>query len=151
MKRAYADVDALRRAGKRLGEILQPGDAVALEGPLGAGKTTLVQGIAEGLGVKEPVTSPTFTLMNVYEGRLPLYHLDVYRLEDPARLELLGYEPDQAETGVTLVEWADKMWPFWSDDVLRVQLRHLPAGRELEARALGRNSEKRLDAWAKNH
>ncbi len=143
--------EALVEAGRRLGALLQPGDAVALEGPLGAGKTTLIQGIAAGLDVTDDVNSPTFALMNVYAGRTPVYHLDVYRLSDPKRLDLLGYDPEVAEQAVSLVEWADKWWPFWSDDVLRVRLEPAAAprpGRRLTAEALGPNSAERLAAWS---
>jgi tRNA threonylcarbamoyladenosine biosynthesis protein TsaE len=142
--------EALRESGRRLGALLQPGDAVAFEGPMGAGKTTLIQGIAIGLGVDEDVTSPTFALMNVYRGRVPVYHLDVYRLDDPKRFALLGYEAEQAEMSVTLVEWADKWWPFWDDDVLRISLAVEGEGRALLAEALGPRSAHRLEAWRKS-
>lgn len=139
-------------AGERLGRLLQPGDAVAIEGLLGAGKTTLVQGICRGLEVTGEVASPTFALMNVYHGCLPVYHLDVYRLQDERRLALLGYEPELAASGVTLVEWADKVWPFWTSDVLRVRLAFDAdasggQGRRLQAEALGPRSAQRLAFW----
>lgn len=149
MIRAFSDAEALQKAGRRLGVILQAGDAVALEGPLGAGKTTFTQGVCAGLGAAGEVASPTFALMNVYEGRLPVYHLDLYRLDDPARLRQLGYEADLAESGVTLVEWADKHWPFWTDDVLRIRLEYLPDGRRLTAEAGGARAAAVLDLWAK--
>lgn len=95
----------MRDLGAALGEAAQSGDRLLLEGPFGAGKTTLVQGIARGLGVQEPVTSPSFVLENQYQGRLRLYHLDLYRLE---RLDPLFYE-ELAEhlfgDGVAVVEW----------------------------------------------
>lgn len=148
-----ANADETLAAGERLGRLLQPGDAVALEGPLGAGKTTLVQGICRGLEVAGEVASPTFALMNVYQGRLPVYHLDVYRLQDARRLALLGYEPELAASGVTLVEWADMLWPFWTSDVLRVRLsfdadaQGGAVGRRLQAEALGPRSAQRLASW----
>jgi tRNA threonylcarbamoyladenosine biosynthesis protein TsaE len=100
----------LTEYGITLGRLLQPGDVVALIGELGSGKTTLAQSIAEGLGVMEPVTSPTFTIINEYEsGRLPLYHFDVYRLKSPEEMESLGYEEYFFGSGVTIVEWADRV------------------------------------------
>jgi len=81
-------------------------------GELGAGKTTLVQGLAEGLGVKGWITSPTFTLIQEYHGRHPLYHLDLYRLEDPEEIWDLGLEECLKGSGVTVVEWGDRLGPF---------------------------------------
>lgn len=81
---------------------------MALEGPLGAGKTTLVKGIAEALGVAEPITSPTFTIVSEYAGRLPLYHVDLYRVGSHEEIELLGLEELLYGSGVSVVEWSDK-------------------------------------------
>ena len=80
------------RLGALLGALLQPGDVVLLEGSLGAGKTALTQGIGAGMGVGGAINSPTFTLLKEYEGRLPLYHFDLYRIEDPEELFALGFE-----------------------------------------------------------
>ena len=96
-----------KRLGNLLGKLAQPGDIFCLNGDLGAGKTHLSQGIAAGLGVKEHVTSPTFTLINEYQGRLPLYHMDVYRLGGAGDMEDLGYEEYFYSEGVSLVEWAN--------------------------------------------
>lgn len=100
-----------RRIGARIGQVLRPGDVLGLVGELGAGKTCLVQGIAEGLGVPPSyiVTSPTFTLINDYPGRLPLAHVDVYRLGGIADLEEMGLEEYFAGKGVVVVEWAEKI------------------------------------------
>jgi len=97
--------------GRKLGSLLKAGDVVALIGELGAGKTTLAQGIARGLGVGEhcAVASPTFTLINEYQGRVPLYHLDFYRIDSPGDCINLGLEEYLYGEGVALVEWADKM------------------------------------------
>ena len=79
--------------GRRFGEKAQPGEVYALDGDLGAGKTVWAKGFAEGLGIREPVNSPTFTILQVYEnGRLPLYHFDVYRIADPEEMDEIGYE-----------------------------------------------------------
>ncbi|MFA6169311.1 MAG: tRNA (adenosine(37)-N6)-threonylcarbamoyltransferase complex ATPase subunit type 1 TsaE [Candidatus Margulisiibacteriota bacterium] len=95
--------------GTRIGSILQANDLIALTGTLGAGKTTLIQGIAAGLGVKDYVTSPTFIIINEYQGRLPLYHFDLYRLEDLGSIEELGVEEYFQRGGVCLIEWAERM------------------------------------------
>ncbi len=97
--------------GRRLGELLGPGDVLALRGPLGSGKTTLTKGLAEGLGVEEPrwVTSPTFVLVHQYEGRVPVYHIDAYRLRSAADAEALGMEEMFFGDGVTVIEWAERI------------------------------------------
>jgi len=88
---------------------LQPGAVLALIGDLGAGKTCFVQGLAEGLQVTGPVNSPTYTLVNEYEGRLPLYHMDVYRLNDPEEALDFGLNEYLYGRGVTVIEWADRL------------------------------------------
>ncbi len=97
--------------GRFLGQNLQPGDLVALFGELGAGKTCLTQGIARGLGVPEEyrVTSPTFTIINEYPGRLTLYHLDMYRLTGVQDLDEIGYDECFNNSGVVVMEWAEKI------------------------------------------
>ena len=91
--------------GKRLGEAAEPGDVYLLDGDLGVGKTVLAKGIALGLGITEPVTSPTFTIVHEYEGRLPLYHFDVYRIGDPEEMYDIGFEEYLDGKGVCLIEW----------------------------------------------
>lgn len=97
--------------GRRLGALLGPGHVVALIGALGSGKTTLTKGIAEGLGVEDSraVTSPTFVLIHEHAGRVPLYHLDAYRLSGPADAEALGTDELFYGDGVAVVEWADRI------------------------------------------
>ncbi|WP_156291098.1 tRNA (adenosine(37)-N6)-threonylcarbamoyltransferase complex ATPase subunit type 1 TsaE [Oceanobacillus salinisoli] len=90
--------------GERLASLLQAGDVLTLEGDLGAGKTTFTKGLAKGLGVKRTVNSPTFTIVKEYEGRLPLYHMDVYRLENSD--EDIGFDEYFHGEGVSVVEWA---------------------------------------------
>ncbi|MCK5250193.1 MAG: tRNA (adenosine(37)-N6)-threonylcarbamoyltransferase complex ATPase subunit type 1 TsaE [Spirochaetaceae bacterium] len=102
------DAEETRDVGRRLGETLQPGDIVALTGPLGAGKTVFAQGVAESLGIGEPVTSPTFTLISEYEGNMPFYHMDLYRLGTPDEFVWLGVEEMLNGSGVSLVEWSEK-------------------------------------------
>jgi tRNA threonylcarbamoyladenosine biosynthesis protein TsaE len=96
-----------RELGRALGRAARAGDVVALRGPLGAGKTVLAQGILEGLGCPGPHPSPTFTLVRAYEGRLPAYHVDLYRLGPGAAAEDLGWEEILGGDGVAVVEWAD--------------------------------------------
>lgn len=94
--------------GKAIGTVLKPGDILLLEGDLGAGKTTFTQGLAEGLGVDEFVNSPTFVIINEYfSGKLPLYHMDLYRLEDESQLYDLGVEEYFFGNGVSVVEWPE--------------------------------------------
>jgi tRNA threonylcarbamoyladenosine biosynthesis protein TsaE len=107
------DPQATRQLGKILGESLPAGSVVLLRGDLGAGKTTLVQGLGEGLGIKEPILSPTFALINEYaEGRLPLYHLDLYRLQ-PKEVEGLYldiyWEGVEVTPGIVAIEWAERL------------------------------------------
>jgi len=98
--------------GERLGAQLGRGDVVACIGPLGAGKTCFLQGLARGLGVVTDVTSPTFVLVNQYRGRLPVYHVDAYRTGSLTELLDLGLEEMFHGEGVTVVEWADKLLPL---------------------------------------
>lgn len=94
--------------GKSLGESAAPGTVYTLIGDLGVGKTVLTQGLAKGLEIDEPISSPTFTIVQVYEeGRLPLYHFDVYRIGDVEEMEEIGYEDYFYGEGVTLIEWAN--------------------------------------------
>lgn len=93
--------------GKKLGEAAVSGQVYCLNGDLGVGKTVFTQGFAAGLGITEPVNSPTFTIVQIYEeGRLPLYHFDVYRIGDVEEMEEIGYEDYFYGEGVTLIEWS---------------------------------------------
>lgn len=106
-----------RELGRKIGERANPGDVYALNGELGVGKTTFTQGIAEGLGITEPVCSPTFTIVQVYEeGRLPFYHFDVYRIEEPEEMEEIGYEEYFYGKGLCLVEWASLIEEILPED-----------------------------------
>ncbi|NMD72860.1 tRNA (adenosine(37)-N6)-threonylcarbamoyltransferase complex ATPase subunit type 1 TsaE [Bacillus sp. DNRA2] len=107
---------------KRLAQKLQPGAVIALEGDLGAGKTTFTKGLAEGLGISRTVNSPTFTIIKEYQGRLPLYHMDVYRVEDS--YEDLGFDEYFEGSGVTVVEWAHLIKEQLPEDILTIYLYH---------------------------
>ncbi|MGN0140668.1 MAG: tRNA (adenosine(37)-N6)-threonylcarbamoyltransferase complex ATPase subunit type 1 TsaE [Roseburia sp.] len=97
-----------RALGRQIGQNAQPGDLYTLVGDLGVGKTVFTQGIAEGLGITEPVSSPTFTIVQIYEeGRIPFYHFDVYRIGDPEEMDEIGYEDYFYGDGLCMVEWAN--------------------------------------------
>lgn len=123
--------EEMQRLGERIAAGLGIGDVLMLHGDLGAGKTTLTQGIAAGLGVREPVQSPTFTLVREHRGReLTLYHLDLYRLVDPDELESLGYEvyldpPD----GVSVIEWPERAGDWLPESFTVVRIDHLGGDR----------------------
>lgn len=110
------------RVGEHLGRSLGAGDVVALFGDLGAGKTTLVKGIARGLGIDDEARSPTFTLIHEHRGHLPLYHLDLYRLDGGQDVEALGVEEYIYGSGVTVIEWADRMRHLLPPERLDVEL-----------------------------
>ena len=103
------DPEQTRSVGRALGRAAVPGTMLALRGPLGAGKTQLAKGVAEGLDVASVVNSPTFVLMNEHIGRLRLFHVDAYRLDDPEEALAAGLLDDRELDGVTVVEWADRL------------------------------------------
>lgn len=108
---------------EKLGELVQAKDTIILEGDLGAGKTTFTKGLAKGLGVKRVVNSPTFNIIKEYKGRIPLYHMDVYRLQDGE--EDLGFDEYFDGEGVTVVEWAHLIEPQLPDELLKITIRRL--------------------------
>jgi tRNA threonylcarbamoyladenosine biosynthesis protein TsaE len=120
-------VKATRQLGIALGRSLPPGTVILLEGDLGSGKTTLVQGIGEGLGISNAIVSPTFTLISEYsDGRIPLYHLDLYRLspnEVGSLYPEMYWEGQEYPPGITAIEWADRL-PYCPDDYLKICLSH---------------------------
>jgi tRNA threonylcarbamoyladenosine biosynthesis protein TsaE len=119
---ATTSVDETRRLGEEVAALARPGDVVVLAGDLGAGKTAFVQGFGRGLGVTARITSPTFTLVHVYEGRLPVHHLDVYRLEQLSEALDLGLPEILDAGGVVLIEWGDAILPELPHDYLEVRL-----------------------------
>lgn len=136
---------ATRRVGAALGRLAQPGDILGLDGPLGAGKTCLVSGLAEGLGLRGPITSPTFTLINEYAGRLPLFHADLYRLNSEQELLELGLYESAEFGGVLAVEWLSRFPDALPRDRLDLQLALGPGrGRTLTITAGGPRSAQRL-------
>jgi tRNA threonylcarbamoyladenosine biosynthesis protein TsaE len=136
-----------RRVGMRLGALLQAGDTICLIGDLGAGKTTLVQGMATGWGSLDAVSSPTFVLVNVYRGRggARLYHLDAYRIASAAEAEDLGLE-DMLVQGALVVEWADRIDRALPKDNLAVRMRLVDDNqRDLVIAATGKRYRQLLD------
>lgn len=112
-----------RELGKRLAQKAQPGQVFSLVGDLGVGKTVLTKGMAEGLGITEPVSSPTFTIVQVYEeGRLPFYHFDVYRIGDPQEMDEIGYEDYFYGQGICLVEWANLIGELMPEDTIHITI-----------------------------
>ena len=110
--------------GRRLGEALAPGTVIAYTGDLGAGKTAFTRGLAQGLGITTQVTSPTFTIVNEYEGgRLPLFHFDMYRLGGSDELFDIGWEDYLARGGVCAVEWSENVDDAMEADCIRVDIR----------------------------
>ncbi len=114
--------------GKSLGEKAMPGDVFTLEGDLGVGKTIFTKGFAVGLGIKEQISSPTFTIVQVYEeGRLPFYHFDVYRIGDIEEMDEIGYEDYVYGDGVSMIEWANLI-----EDILPEKRRNVLIEKDLE-------------------
>ncbi|MFS1663301.1 tRNA (adenosine(37)-N6)-threonylcarbamoyltransferase complex ATPase subunit type 1 TsaE [Streptococcus sp. zg-JUN1979] len=133
------DEATLRAYGQELSSYLRAGDIIVLTGDLGAGKTTLTKGIAKGLGVTQMVKSPTYTIAREYEGRLPLYHLDVYRIgDDPDSIDL---EDFLYGDGVTIIEWGNLLSPDILGDYLEIVIDKTPDGRSLSFIAHGRRAE----------
>jgi tRNA threonylcarbamoyladenosine biosynthesis protein TsaE len=138
-----------RRLGERLGRVLAAGDVVALTGTLGAGKTAFVQGLARGLAVTSArVASPTFTIVNEHAGRVPLYHVDLYRLEHPEELAEIGLSEYFGRGGVTVVEWFDRFPDEQPAERLEVRIEITgPRARELHVTARGAWAAERLRSW----
>ncbi|KAF0122932.1 MAG: ATP-binding protein [bacterium] len=134
--------------GELLGKYLMAGDVVALIGDLGIGKTQLVKGLARGVGVPEEycITSPTYTIVNEYQGRIPLYHFDLYRLEGNSDMENLGYEEYFEGKGVAVIEWAEKITHLLPENRMEIRIGHLENDfREFEIIGFGDHYSKIVD------
>jgi tRNA threonylcarbamoyladenosine biosynthesis protein TsaE len=114
--------------GEKIGKNLRPGDILTLDGMLAAGKTTLTKGIAQSLGVDETVTSPTFTIVSEYPGTIPLYHIDVYRLDSAEDFINVGGEELLYGRGVCVIEWAQKIREILPKETIPIQIDPLPDG-----------------------
>ena len=113
-----------RAIGEKLASCLRPGDVILLQGDLGAGKSEFARGIARGLGINGPIPSPSFTILNEYdEGRLPLYHFDWYRIEDPMEIAEMGMNEQLLGSGVAVIEWGEKAEAFLPERLLAVDIR----------------------------
>ena len=125
--------------GQRLGKLLRAGDVLVLTGDLGAGKTTFTKGLALGLGISQMIKSPTYTIVREYEGRLPLYHLDVYRIgDDPDSIDLDDFLFGE---GVTVIEWGELLGKNLPEDYLKLSLLKKEDGRELVFEAKGKRAQ----------
>lgn len=134
-----------QRLGEALAQVLQPGDVIWLRGELGAGKTTLAQGIARGLGVSEPVISPTFTLIREHRGRLPFFHADAYRLEGTEQAADLGLQEYFERGGVFAIEWPEHIADALPEERLEVLLENgADEHRRVTITAVGERCEKRM-------
>jgi tRNA threonylcarbamoyladenosine biosynthesis protein TsaE len=145
-------VSGSREATERLGEVLAqlvaPGDVILLSGDLGAGKTQLTKGLARGLGVGEPVTSPTFNILLVHDGRMPLYHFDLYRLEHAEELDDIDYWGTLEAGGVSVVEWGDRFAEALPGDGIDVAITITgDDSREIDVHALGPRGRELGPAW----
>lgn len=108
--------------GKALGRLLNTGDIVCINGDLGTGKTVFTNGIAKSLGIKEHITSPTFTIVNEYSGRVPFYHFDVYRISDSEEMFEIGFEEYLYGEGIVVIEWADIIKDILPTEVIQVTI-----------------------------
>lgn len=147
-----SSTEQTEEVGRLLGTMLEPGDLVCLFGDLGAGKTHFSYGIARGLQVRDPyITSPTFTFVNEYQGRIPFYHIDLYRLKEPSELEGIGFEEYIESDGATVIEWAERAEEELPEDKLNIYLSDVSENsRELGFFAEGERYEKLLEALRKS-
>lgn len=142
------NVEETIELGRKIGKLMQAGDVVALIGKLGSGKTTLTQGLARGLGVKKRdyVTSPSFTLIKEHKGRLPVYHIDLYRIDNLKEVYDLGYEEYLYGEGVTIIEWAKKIKRLLPKEVLFINLEIIDEKkRRIELKPKGKHYQNIVD------
>lgn len=130
--------------GKKIGSQAKPGEIYTLNGDLGVGKTVFAQGLAQGLGITEPISSPTFTIVQIYEkGRMPLYHFDVYRIGDVEEMEEIGYEDCFYGKGVCLIEWAELIEEIIPEEAIPVRIeKDLEKGFDYRKITVGKNGER---------
>ncbi len=119
-------VEQTLELGRKIGKLLNPGDIICLDGELGTGKTHLAKGIASGLGIKEHITSPTFTIVNEYEGRMKLYHFDVYRIDDPEEIEAIGFDEYIFSDAVSIIEWSELISELIPEERIQINIKKLP-------------------------
>jgi tRNA threonylcarbamoyladenosine biosynthesis protein TsaE len=134
------------KIGEELGKSLKPGTIIGLNGELGTGKTVFVKGIARGLNTQEEPNSPTFVIMNKYEGRIPLYHFDLYRISSAEELEGIGYEDYFYGNGVTVVEWSDRVKEIFPDKTIKVEIT-IPVEPDDKAETIRKINIEGKDIW----
>lgn len=117
-----ASVDETIELGKKIGKFAKPGDIICIDGEMGSGKTHLTKGIALGLDIHEPITSPTFTLVNEYKGRLKFYHFDVYRINDPDEINAIGFDEYIFSDAVSVIEWSDLIKDLIPNDHVQINI-----------------------------
>ena len=132
MKIKVKNLDELEKFSIKLAKKLQNGDVISLIGDLGAGKTTLVQFLAKELGIDDYVTSPTFSIVNIYNGDYQINHLDLYRLENPSELEQIDYETYFYPDGITFIEWAKMGGDYLPDDMIEIEITQIENERLIE-------------------
>lgn len=132
MKYLIKNLEDLNKFANALSSNIEYGDVFSLIGDLGAGKTTLIQMIGKNLGVDEYITSPTFSLVNVYSGKFEIYHLDLYRLDRPEEIENIDFESYFYPEGITFIEWANQANGYLPDDIIEIEIRQTEGKRELK-------------------
>ncbi|EDS78165.1 conserved hypothetical protein [Clostridium botulinum C str. Eklund] len=120
------NVDSTVNIGYQIGALANSGDIICLIGDLGTGKTHITKGIAKGLGIDEHITSPTFNIVNEYEGNLKLYHFDVYRVNDPDEIEAIGFDEYIFGDGVSIIEWANYIEELIPEEYLNITIEKMP-------------------------
>ncbi|GAA3645106.1 tRNA (adenosine(37)-N6)-threonylcarbamoyltransferase complex ATPase subunit type 1 TsaE [Asaccharospora irregularis] len=138
-----------KEIGYKLGKLVEPGSVICLIGDLGAGKTTMTQSLAKALEVDDYITSPTFTIVNEYEGRLPLYHFDVYRIGCSEEMYDIGYDEYINSDGVCIIEWANLIEDILPDEYLYVELKYKEMAREMILTPKGEKYEKIVEELIK--
>ena len=141
--------DKTKEIGYKLGQLLQLGSVICLIGDLGAGKTTMTQSLAKALEVEDYITSPTFTIVNEYEGRMPLYHFDVYRIGSSDEMYDIGYDEYINGDGVCIIEWANLIDDILPDEYLYIELKYKDMSREMRLNPVGKKYEKIVEELIK--
>ena len=135
--------------GKKIGNCLRKGDVIAMQGTLAAGKTTITKGIAQSLDISETITSPTFCLISEYEGKMPLYHFDVYRIGSSDEMYDIGYDEYINGDGVCIIEWANLIDDILPDEYLYIELKYKDMSREMTLNPVGEKYEKIVEELIK--
>jgi tRNA threonylcarbamoyladenosine biosynthesis protein TsaE len=138
-----------KEIGYKLGKMLDRGSVVCLVGDLGAGKTTMTQSLAKALEVDDYITSPTFTIVNEYEGKIPMYHFDVYRIGSSDEMYDIGYDEYINGEGVCIIEWSNLIEDILPDEYLKIELKYKDMGREMTLIPKGEKYEKIVEELIK--